>query len=226
LNLRLDTLAWPSVASVAGHSLLVIPLGSTEQHGPHLPCSTDTDIAVALVDGLAARRDDVVVAPALAYGSAGEHAGFAGTLSLGAPAFEQAVLELVRSADAFGGVVLVNAHGGNAEPLAAALRTLHHEGRRVLAWSPSVRGGDAHAGRVETSMLLALRPDAVVLERAEAGDVRPLAAVLPALRAGGVASVSPNGVLGDPTGGSAAEGAALLHALVGDLVTAVASWSA
>jgi mycofactocin system creatininase family protein len=218
-------MAWPAVAAVAGDSLLAIPLGSTEQHGPHLPCTTDTDVAVALAHELAARRDDVVVAPALAYGSSGEHAGFAGTLSLGGPAFRQAVVELVRSADVFAGVVLVSAHGGNAEPLAGALRTLHDEGRRVLAWSPSVVGGDAHAGRTETSVLLALRPDVVTLERAEAGDVRPIGAILPQLREGGVRSVSPNGVLGDPSGASAAEGMALLAALADDLVASVAGWA-
>jgi len=150
----------------------------------------------------------------------------AGTLSLGGPAFRQAVVELVRSADVFAGVVLVCAHGGNAEPLADALRTLRDEGRRVLAWSPSIAGGDAHAGRTETSVLLALRPDAVALDQAETGDVRPIDAILPQLRDGGVQSVSPNGVLGDPSGASAAEGATLLAALADDLVASVAGWAA
>ena len=154
-------LTWPDVAEVAASSLLVVPLGSTEQHGPHLPLSTDTDVAVALPARLAADRDDVVVAPAVPYGSSGEHAGFAGTLSIGAAALELVVLELVRSADAFAGVVLVSGHGGNAAPVAAAVRTLRDEGRRVLAWSPRVEGGDAHAGRTETSLLLALSPASV-----------------------------------------------------------------
>jgi mycofactocin system creatininase family protein len=224
LSRRLDTDPWPSVAAAAGTFVLVIPLGATEQHGPHLPCSTDTDVAVALADRLAARRDDVVVAPALAYGSSGEHAGFAGTLSLGGPVFEQAVVELVRSADAFAGVVLVSTHGGNRDALARAVATVTHEGRRVLAWSPSVPGGDAHAGRTETSLLLTLRPEQVHLDRAEAGDLRPLDALLPELRAGGVAAVVANGVLGDPSGASAEEGAALLDALADDLTDAVQRW--
>src|SRR5204863_3759592 len=142
----------------AAQALLMVPLGSTEQHGPHLPFTTDADIATALAERVAARRDDVIVAPALAYGSSGEHAGFAGTLSIGAAALELVVVELVRSADAFAGVVLVSGHGGNAAPLAAAVATLEGEGRRVLAWSPRVEGGDAHAGRTETSMMLALGP--------------------------------------------------------------------
>jgi mycofactocin system creatininase family protein len=218
-------MAWPDVAEVANRSLLAIPLGSTEQHGPHLPCTTDSDIAVALADALAARRDDVIVAPPLAYGSAGEHAAFPGTLSIGGPAFEQVVLELVRSADAFAGVVLVSAHGGNAPSLARAVATLRAEGRRVLAWSPVAAGGDAHAGHTETSLVLALRPDAVDLDRAAPGDTRSIDELLPQLRAGGVASVAPNGVLGDPTGASVEAGSLLVDALAGDLADAVEAFA-
>jgi mycofactocin system creatininase family protein len=172
---------------------------------------------VAVCDRLAARRADVVVAPALPYGSSGEHAGFAGTLSIGQEALERVVVELVRSADAFAAVVLVSGHGGNAEPLARAVAVLRSEGRRVGAWSPRITGGDAHAGRTETSLLLALDPAAVWLDRAEAGATAPLSELMPALRAGGVRAVSANGVLGDPAGASAAEGERILDALVADL---------
>jgi mycofactocin precursor peptide peptidase len=221
--LRLSSARWPDIAACAENSILVVPLGSTEQHGPHLPLSTDTDVAVALAERLATARPNAIVAPALPYGSAGEHAGFAGTLSIGQNALELAVLELVRSAAEFAAVMLVSGHGGNAEPLGRAVITLRAEGRRVGAWSPRaeiLRTGsvaDAHAGRLETSLLLALAPDGVRLDLAEAGDVRPLAEVLPALRARGVRAVSPNGVLGNPAGASAAEGEALLDALVADL---------
>jgi creatinine amidohydrolase len=204
--------------------ILAVPLGSTEQHGPHLPLDTDTRIAVALASRLAAARDDVVVAPALAYGSSGEHAGFPGTLSIGQDALELVIVELVRSADAYaGGVVLVNGHGGNVAPLVRAARTLAGEGRRVLAWSPTLPpGGDLHAGHTETSIVLALDPDAVRLDLAEPGatDVD-----LARLRAGGVRAVSPNGVLGDPTGASAGEGRTLLDTMAADLVSAVAAWT-
>jgi mycofactocin system creatininase family protein len=218
-------MAWPDVAEVASRSLLVVPLGSTEQHGPHLPCTTDSDIAVALADALADRRDDVIVAPALPYGSAGEHAAFPGTLSIGGPAFEQVVLELVRSADAFAGVVLVSAHGGNAPALARAVAMLRAEGRKVLAWSPSMAGCDAHAGHTETSLVLALRPDAVDLERAAAGDTRPIGELLPLLVEGGVASVAPNGVLGDPRDASAEAGSLLVRSLADDLADAVEAFA-
>ena len=204
-----------------GPAVLAVPVGSLEQHGPHLPLDTDTRIARALAEALAARRDDVVVGPAIAYGASGEHAGFAGTLSLGTAALTTALIELGRSADAFAGVVLVNGHGGNHAALQAATALLGDEGRTVVAWSPSIPGGDAHAGRTETSLLLHLDPDAVRTDRAEPGDRRPLDEVMGELRAGGVARVSPNGVLGDPTGATAEEGGALMARLVDQLVAAV-----
>jgi mycofactocin system creatininase family protein len=220
---NLGSAAWPQVAARAAASILVVPLGSTEQHGPHLPLSTDTDVAVALAEGVAAARPGVVVAPALPYGSSGEHAGFAGTLSIGQEAFEAVVIELVRSAGEFAAVLLVSGHGGNAEPLRRAVAKLRAEGRRVAAWSPRTEMlplgvADAHAGRLETSLLLAIAPGTVHLERTEAGNIRPMAELEPLLRAGGVRAVSPNGVLGDPAGASAGEGSAALDALVADLV--------
>lgn len=221
----LRDLAWPAAAARAASSLLVVPVGSTEQHGPHLPLTTDTDVAVALAEGLAAARADVVVGPPVAYGASGEHAGFAGTLSIGAAALELVVVELVRSADAFAGVVVVSGHGGNTEALDAARATATAEGRRLLVWAPAVPGGDAHAGRTETSLLLHLRPASVDLPAATAGNTTDLRMLLPELRAGGVAAVSPNGVLGDPAGATAAEGEALLARLTRDLVEAVAAWA-
>jgi creatinine amidohydrolase len=223
---RLAGLTWPETAALADRTVLAVPVGSTEQHGPHLPLGTDSHVAVALAERLAAARADVVVAPLLPYGSAGEHAGFPGTLSIGAAALELAVVELVRSASAFAGVVLVSGHGGNAAPLAAAVATVRAEGRAALAWSPRVPGGDAHAGRTETSLLLALAPGAVRPGAAEPGDTRPLAAVIGELRRTGVAAVSPNGVLGDPRGASAAEGRRILDDLTADLVAAVEAWRA
>src|SRR3954465_10578231 len=129
-------------------ALLVIPIGSTEQHGPHLPLSTDTDVAVALAGRLAAGRPDVLVAPPVPYGSSGEHDGFTGTLSIGAAAIELVLVELGRSAlpGTVRRMLLVSAHGGNAGPVTAAVRRLRSEGRDVRAWSPRWHG-DAHAGR-------------------------------------------------------------------------------
>jgi mycofactocin system creatininase family protein len=220
----LSALTWPEVAA-RGDVLLAVPVGSTEQHGPHLPLSTDTDVAVALAGRLAGRRADVLVAPPVAYGSSGEHDGFAGTLSIGAAATELVLVELGRSAlpATVRRMLLVSAHGGNAGPVTAAVRLLRSEGRDVRAWAPRWPG-DAHAGRTETSVQLALDASRVRSGSAAAGNTAALADLLPALQAGGVRAVSPNGVLGDPSGASAAEGSRLLDAAADDLVTFVDRW--
>jgi mycofactocin precursor peptide peptidase len=204
---NLTDLTWTELPE---RGLLAVPLGATEQHGPHLPFTVDTEIAEALCARLAEARKNVVVAPAVPYGSSGEHAGFPGTLSLGQQATELLLLELVRSADAFASVLLVCAHGGNAEPLRRAVTRLRHEGRDVTAWCPTGPQDDTHAGRVETSVMLALRPSAVRLDRLEPGVSTPLPELIGRLRREGVRGVSPSGVLGDPRSASAAEGERIL----------------
>ena len=218
----LADLTWPEAAERSG-AVLVVPLGATEQHGPHLPVSTDTDVALALAARVGA-RPDVVVAPALPYGASGEHAGFAGTLSIGQEALGLVLVELVRSASAsFRRVLLLCAHGGNAATVDRVVRQLRHAQHDVLAWSPRWRG-DAHAGRTETSVQLALGRR-VLADRARAGATAPLAELLPALRRAGVRGVSPNGVLGDPAGAHADEGERLLAAAAADLEGVLDGWS-
>ena len=212
---ELGPMAWPDVES----AILVVPVGSCEQHGPHLPLHTDTVVADALARALAELRRDCVVAPALAISASGEHQGFAGTLSIGNAAMTQLLVELVRSADWSRGVVFVNGHGGNATAMARASETLAGESRRVLVWWPRVPDGDLHAGHVETSLMLALAPEAVHAERA-AG---PMPAMAELMRIG-VMALSPSGVLGDPTTASAEEGRRLFAALVSQLADAVAAW--
>ncbi len=215
---------WTQVEATGGRCILALPLGSFEQHGPHLPLDTDTRIARATAAGLAQCRSDVAVAPAFSYGASGEHAGFPGTLVVGHGVLADLLTEIVRSARAdFAGVVVVSAHGGNREALDLLQARSAAEGDDVLVWSAGVVGGDAHAGRTETSLLLAIDPDAVHLELAQAGCTEPLESLLPRLHAVGVRPVSSNGVLGDPAGASAEEGHALLHALVTGLTAAVSS---
>jgi mycofactocin precursor peptide peptidase len=218
---------WPQVEATRARTVLAIPLGSLEQHGPHLPLDTDTRIGTAVAAGLGARCRSITVAPAVAYGASGEHAEFPGTLLLGHSVLADLLVELVRSArPSFAGVVFVNAHGGNEDALVSVQRRCTGEGDDVLVWRAMTPGGDAHAGRTETSLLLAIDPGAVRLELAEPGRTEPIATLLPRLRAEGVRPVSSNGVLGDPTGASAEEGLALLDALVDDLTATVsAHWS-
>jgi creatinine amidohydrolase len=224
---RLGDLTWEEVAE---RSLLVVPTGSCEQHGPHLPLDTDLRIAAALVDALAEGRTDVVIAPSLTIGASGEHESFAGTLSIGTRALESVVVELARSAlpprgstrpAPFSGVFFVNGHGGNVEAFGTASALLAAEGRAVDVWHPQVPGGDSHAGRTETSLLLHLDPSCVRSERIEVGSTRRWREIGGVVRAEGLAAVTANGVLGDPTTASAAEGEQVFSTLLADLCAAV-----
>jgi mycofactocin system creatininase family protein len=220
----LASTTWPAAASLTDR-VLVVPVGATEQHGPHLPLTTDSDIAVALADRLlASLPHEVVVAPLVAFGSSGEHQAFAGTLSVGRPAIEAFLVELCRSATrTWRRVVLISTHGGNAAPVQRAAKRLVAEGREVRVWMP-IWGGDAHAGRTETSLMLTIDPGRVDLAAAASGAREPIGALMPALTRSGVAAVTSNGVLGDPAGASAAEGEALLGAAVDALRELVVTW--
>jgi mycofactocin precursor peptide peptidase len=222
---QLAALTSPEAAErAAAGALLAVPVGSTEQHGPHLPLATDADLAVVLCAQLGEAHDGVVIAPPVPYGSSGEHEGFAGTISIGQEATELLLTELGRSATrTFSRVLLVSTHGGNTEAVRRAIARLRAESRDVSVWLPRWHG-DAHAGRAETSLQLALAPDTVRLDRAEAGNTTPIAELMPALRAAAVKGVSPNGVLGDPAGASAAEGAAMFAALLADLIDYAERW--
>ncbi len=220
---RLGDSTWREVDG-RRHRVLLVPVGSCEQHGPHLPLDTDTRIAVAVAEGVASFREDLVVAPPVAYGASGEHQSFAGTVSIGTAALTTLLVEIGRSAFPPGGpapfrsLVFVNGHGGNLLAVNRAVAVLDGEGRPVSSWSPSVVDGDAHAGRTETSILLAIAPEVVGPER-PVGATGSLADLEPLLRAEGVGAASANGVLGDATGASAAEGHRLLDGLVDDLLT-------
>ena len=222
---------WPQVEA-GPRRLLVVPVGSLEQHGPHLPLDTDTRIAAAVAARACAGRSGVGLAPPIAIGASGEHADFPGTLSIGTVALSALLVELGRHASRhWPALLLVNGHGGNVTAIEDALTRLGDEGRRCHGWHAGVRPGrtesgeggparpasDAHAGRTETSIMLALAPGDVRLAAAAAGETRPIAELLPVLRAHGVRRVSANGVLGDPAGASAAEGEQLLGLLVADL---------
>jgi mycofactocin precursor peptide peptidase len=213
---------WPELT---GAPLLVVPLGAVEQHGHHLPLGTDSAVAGAVAEAATAHLHDALLAPALTYGASGEHEDFPGTISIGTEALTGLLVEYGRSACRWAGrVLVVNGHGGNLDALRAAGTVLRAEGRDV-AWFPCAPAdGDAHAGRTETSLMLHVEPEWVRADRAVPGETAPIALLLPRLRAEGVRAVSPTGVLGDPAGASAEEGAELLNALVGRLVAAAAGW--
>ena len=205
---------------------LIVPLGSTEQHGPHLPLDTDTRIAVAVASAVAERlAGDWLLAPPIGYGASGEHEGFPGTVSIGTAALQFLLVEFGRSACNWASkLVFVNGHGGNVDAVAAATSLLREEGRDVGWCSCSSVGADAHAGHTETSVLLHISPHDVWIDECVPGNDAPLPELMPRLRRGGVAAVSPGGVLGNPTTASAAEGARIFAEMVETCAGRVAAW--
>ncbi|WP_316574398.1 mycofactocin biosynthesis peptidyl-dipeptidase MftE [Nocardia canadensis] len=222
---RLADLSWTDARDLAlSGAMLAVPLGSTEQHGLHLPLSTDTDVAVALCNELAYTRSDLVVAPAVTYGSSGAHAGFAGTLSISQEAIELLVTELGRSAcRTFDHVLFVSAHGGNADPVGRAISRLCAESLDARAFTPRWVG-ESHAGHTETALMLAIRPVSVRMHRAVTSSAEPVRAPRRELRCSSVAAVSETGILGDPVGATGLHGGLLMDCMVTELTMQVAQW--
>src|SRR6476661_4114774 len=173
----LDTLTWPAVEALVagGETLCLMPVGATEQHGRHLPLSTDSDIATAICRA-ASERTGVPVLPTLTISSSHAHTTkWPGTLSYPPRMLIAMVVELSRwvAAAGFRRLLIVNAHGGNVAPLAVAVDEIRRAGALqvgCISWfdlSPAIRertfadGEDIHANAAETSLMLHLRPELV-----------------------------------------------------------------
>jgi creatinine amidohydrolase len=226
MSLLLAEQSWPDLEGRT--PLVVLPLGACEQHGPHLPMETDAAVATAVawraVQELS-RRVDVLLAPTQTYAASGEHEGFPGTVSIGNDALRMMLVELGRSMLRWAGrLLIVNAHGGNVHALTEATTLLRTEKRDAAWWACSVEGADAHAGRTETALVMALQPLAVRTERAVAGHTEPIDDLLPMLQRTPLRGISPNGVLGDPAGASSTEGERLLDALAARLTESARAW--
>jgi creatinine amidohydrolase len=236
----LTTLTWPQLDALlrAGCRTAVLPLGATEQHGPHLPFATDTWIADALAKRFCARVPEAIRLPALPIGCSSEHAAFPGTLSVReatlAALLHDAIVSLV--GHGFEAVFVFSAHGGNDAALCTALPDLRAAarpaqliaftglGRLAELWhaasaAEGVAGAVAghHAGEFETSIVLGLHPDAVQRDALAAGVIDvggdPQALFYPSLR-----SHSPSGVVGDPRPADARRAERYLSAWVDALV--------
>lgn len=152
-------------------ALVVVPIGAIEQHGPHLPTWTDSLIVETVVRRAAADDDRYVVTPTVAFGASDHHLPFGATLSLSVETLHAVLLDLARSIAVDGGrrIAFVNGHGGNrgaCRSAAAAASTRHDVAVGYLdywsLWQPSdPPKWPGHAGRFETSLVRAIRPDLV-----------------------------------------------------------------
>jgi creatinine amidohydrolase len=208
-------------AEAVDTDLAVVPVGSTEQHGPHAPLGTDVLTAEAVARaGVAAYDGEVVVAPAIPVGVAEEHRHFAGTLWVSEDTFREYVRETVASLAHHGWdrVVLVNGHGGNVDALREVCGRLTRHGDAYavpFTWFDAVDAPDmGHGGPVETSLLQhtdpALVDEGTFDEAAEGGAERWGEWVSGVNVAYDTAEFSENGTVGDPREASAERGEALL----------------
>ena len=172
---RWDALTREEIGELAPAALLVLPVGSTEQHGPHLATGTDALLATAVAERAAAaatRPETILLAPTLAFGASDHHLPFGGTLSLRVTTFQLVLKDLFASVASAGvrRVFVLNAHGGNAAACAIAVAEASRELDLLAASAmasdlvdPDAIDGPlhGHAGSFETSLMLALDPDRV-----------------------------------------------------------------
>src|SRR4051794_15193017 len=224
---HLADLTWPEVreALAAGWGTVVVAAGSIEQHGPHLPLLTDTLIGDGLIAATVARLDRALQGPTISLGCSEHHMAFPGTITMEKETFKAVVKDYARSLarHGFGLICFIPSHGGNFAPLREAVGELggQVDQARVVALGDlpgfleviyasqlpfdvtPARAG-AHAGNAETALVLELRPDLALPDRAEEGyigDFGPDAQAL--VFREGMPALTKNGILGDARGADA-----------------------
>jgi creatinine amidohydrolase len=232
--------------AVEGGTIIIVPVGSTEQHGPHLPLDTDARLATEVAELAAGRAHAegvrVLVAPAISVGYSPHHSRFAGTLTLDAETFLRVVEAIAQSlwSHGFRKILFLNGHGGNTSLLGVAVQALRAEhGIHVAAanywafaaeslstWRKSGPGGINHACEMETSLLLAMDEELVRKDWAEDTTWNPRSDFLiydygfasPVMVSWDVRSLTSEGALGNGAVATAERGQALVDIVVTRLV--------
>lgn len=223
--MQLETSSWTEIETVAPKTALV-PIGSTEQHGPHAPVGTDTIIARSMAN----EADHVwngesIVLPALPVGVAPYHGRFPGTLSVSTETLRRYTRDVVESLtdSSVETVIFVNGHGGNSQTLSNLAREMTDADEINLEvycweWMRAVDETVGHAGELETSVLLHLCPDDV--GEPVSGDASTWGAIVD----GGALhqftdEFSENGAVGDAAGASTTQGEDVFNTAVDALLS-------
>ncbi len=228
-TVALEHLTSPEIAAriAVGWTTCLIPVGSNEQHGPHLPTMTDSAYGRALGERVARALGQAFVAPCIAAGCSDHHMEFPGTISLRRETLQAVVTDYCRTLAQHGltDLVLLPTHGGNFPPLEAMLADL----RRTVAparvhylidldtafdrfYQVAAKDGigtgaaGAHAGEVETSIMLALHSGLVQMDKAAPGFTGDYREAREDFKSKTWKQVTGNGVVGDPTLGDRARG--------------------
>ena len=251
--MRLEDFSWPEVAElIARDPVVVVPIGAIEQHGKHLPLQVDAtlcaEVARRAAESAVEGGATTVVTPTLWAGYSPHHMDFPGTFTLTATTFVSMLTDVTNSLHhhGFRRILILNGHGGNANLLRSTVQTLRFEcgievvgasywdfGATVIdGWRKSPLGGINHACEMETSLMLAIRPDLVEMEKAEDMLLTRNPYLGSDLTSGGVVSnaqpfaeLTSHGVLGMPTNANAERGKQLLEALVAEVVKFIVDYS-
>lgn len=245
---RLAHMTWPEAERrLRETDTALLPVGATEQHGPHLPLDTDAWDAEHLSLEVASRCSEPrpIVFPTIPYGVSYHHAAFPGTLTVSPAALARLVHDVGMSAAAHGirKLLIVNGHGGNAPALQYAAQLINRDAEIFTCVDTGETSDedvaelvetreDLHAGEIETSTALATRPELVDVERAEA-SVPTFSTDYMHARSGRTvpwfahtARISSSGVWGDPTRASREKGEEIWRVMIERLVTFVESLKA
>jgi creatinine amidohydrolase len=241
-TIRMEEMNWPDVrqAVAAGFTTAVVAVGSTEQHGPHLPTMTDARIGDAVAHRVAQKLGNALQARTIPVGVSDHHLAFGATISLQPETLRLIVRDYVDSlvCDGFQRIVFLPFHGGNFLPVAQAIEdaSTAHPDIDITAYTDllglvgfltetsavfgiSGEESGAHAGESETSLMMALEPSLVAQDRLAPGYIGPMGEkeVLVVLEEG-MPTLTENGVIGDPRKASAEKGEVYLERLADFLV--------
>lgn len=257
-------MSWAEIAEVIPeHPIILLPIGTVEQHGPHLPVNADNMVA-SFVAERAAAETGALVAPNINYGNSAVFAKFPGTIHVRQETLANLLRDVCQSliAQGFRRIIFVNNHGGNSavcEQVARELKAKHGILiGEIYPWSlgyqlmrdtyEDVATAYGHGAEPETSAMLGMFPNDVVLDRRESGKLQPYAGLEPQsynkVKVPGQATpgtiyldsdeVAPNGVTGDGSVASAERGQVWIERIVGfavafirqyDAVTKDAEWA-
>jgi creatinine amidohydrolase len=241
-HVRLEDLTWVDIGEAidSGFTTVVFGLGSSEQHGPHLPEKTDSLLADIITNRVARKLGNALQAPTIRVGCSDHHLDFPGTISLKSSTLKEIISDYISSLvkHGFTSIVLIPFHGGNFKPTAEAITELDPKYPDVKIFGitdvnefitelvkPSLKSGlsreeaGIHAGENETSMVLAIESDFVRLDRFTPGFIGSLGETEKnRLFNDGLISLTDLGVLGDPSTATAEKGEIYLQNIIDYLV--------
>ena len=242
-GLLISKMTWPEIqASInSGQTTIIFSVGSTEQHGPHLPIATDELLGTALACHVAELLGNALVAPTIRPGFSPHHMGFPGTITFSAETLSMVIRDYIESLGSHGfkNIVVLCSHGGNSPTIRLSCQALQAEKpsyqiipiydmMQYACISQKHFGIDEgfHANKIETAWMLYLYPELVQLDKAVAdGNIKDIpvrdAGIL--LFHGTVKDISESGVVGDPCSATANLGKSSFNELINALAKEIGS---